>query len=211
MPSVKPSVQFVLLALAIGVGGVAASSIQGLLGLLPDLASCAIGAAALMLGAHGVRRYLRGLDVIHPYRRAIKICRTLPLEQRCIGAVALLVWFLLFDRFLDGDPAHFRLFSFVAPILIASALFDLKPGLAAMTASALIFDFFIVPPFGSFVVQTINDALQLAGFAGLAFAAALAGRIAFDSLRHDGKSKPDLPRTPSGETDLYRLFNVKTD
>ena len=92
------------------------------------------------------RRTIRRVDPKNDFRRLLRICRNLPLAARVPGAIGLVIVALCCDRYLDGAPADYRLSSFVIPVLVSIVVFDLKPGLFAVGASALAVNFLVIPP-----------------------------------------------------------------
>ena len=190
--------------MAVMLGAYASVSMQIAFLGVPDVLAFVAGTLALATGAFLARRIMRRSAETNTWRRALLLCRRLPLQYRCAGAAGILAGFLLFDRFFDGNPADYRLFSFVAPVMISTVLFDLKPGLFAVAASSLAVQiFFISPRFGPgfFARREVFDLTVFVVCASL---------LAFAIQRVvDWRS---APAARSGvKADLYKLLGVRRD
>lgn len=190
-----------LVTAAVIAGAYASLSMKAVFLGVPDDVALVAGYLVLAAGAFLARRILRRSPESNRLRRALVLCRRLPLPHRCAGGVGILAAFLLFDRFFDGNPLDYRLFSFVAPVMISTVLFDLRPGMFAVAASSLAVEVFLISPqFGAGFLAR-RGVIDLVGFV------ACASLLAFAIQRVvDWRGAP-APR-PKKEVDLYRLFGV---
>ncbi len=117
----------------------------------------AISALAACLARHTIA--LRRPDTL--LGQCLIECRTAPQSTRIPAAMALVLLALVFDRYLDGDPAHFRPATFIIPVIVSIILFDLKATAFAIAASALAVDFCLIKPMFSFQLVSLSDALDL--------------------------------------------------
>ncbi len=107
-----------------------------------------VAASVVMVSGSAIlaRLAVKRVSPDNDFRKMISICRNLPLQARVFGALGLVVTALIFDRYLDGSPETYRLSSFVIPVMVSIVMFDLRPGLFAVGASALALDLLIVTP-----------------------------------------------------------------
>jgi Domain of unknown function (DUF4118) len=134
----------------------------------------AIAVALSATCAFFARRALNGDGRTGPFGQVLLACRELPPATRLPGAMVLVLVALLFDRFLDGDPRHFRMATFVVPIILSIILFDRKAAMFAIAMSILGVDYFLVPPVGAFLVTRLSDALDLLLYLGICLQIVLA-------------------------------------
>jgi len=88
-------------------------------------------------------------------------CRGLPLTTRLAGALSLVFVALAFDRYLDGDPEHYRIATFIVPVVVSVILFDLSASALAIAGSAAAVDYLLIKPIYSFQLVSTSDALDL--------------------------------------------------
>lgn len=119
----------------------------------------ALGLTAL--GVFFVREALNRPGAHRWLRDVVLNCRNLPLTTRILGAFTLLAMALVFDRYLDGDAEHYRLATFIVPVIVSVVLFDLRAAAFAIAASSLALDFFLIPPVNALAITTSSDALDL--------------------------------------------------
>jgi hypothetical protein len=134
-----------------------------------------------------VRRALGGEGRGGPLGQVLLTCRGLPPATRLPGAMVLVLVALLFDRFLDGDPRHFRVATFVVPIILSVILFDRKAAMFAIAMGVFGIDYFLVPPVGAFLVTQLSDALDLLLYLGICIQIVLAIDL---FLNGDGRRAP---------------------
>ena len=108
------------------------------------------------------------------FGQVLLACRGLPPATRLPGAMVLVLVAMLFDRFADGDPGHFRVATFVVPIILSVILFDRKAAMLAIAMCVLGVDYFLVPPIGAFLMTRLSDALDLLLYLGICFQIVLA-------------------------------------
>ena len=120
------------------------------------------------------RRALSGEGKGGPLGRILLACRELPRATRLPCAMALVLVAMLFDRFFDGDPRHFRVATFVVPIILSIILFDRKAAMFAIAMSVFGVDYFLVPPVGAFLMTRLSDALDLLLYLGICLQIVLA-------------------------------------
>ncbi len=146
----------------------------------PELIDCLIGVVVISVAAFFARRSVRKIDEDSPYRKAIFLCRHLSSSNRFIGTMGILLAFLGVDHYLDSDPDHYHLFTFVGPIMVSTILFDLKPGLFAVALSSIAVDYLLISPGGDFAIHTRHEAAKLVIFAIAATAIAIALQFIMD-------------------------------
>ncbi len=134
----------------------------------------AIAVALSAMCAFLARRALSGEGRGGLVEQVLLACRELPPATRVPGAMVLVLVAILFDRFLDGDPRHFRVATFVVPIILAIILFDRKAAMFAIAMSVFGVDYFLVPPVGAFLMTRLSDALDLLLYLGICMQIVLA-------------------------------------
>ncbi len=207
---VDPVLKLVLVMLAIIAGAYASLSMKSIFTGVPEMAAFGVGTAFLAAGAFVARRVLRRTDESNPWRRGLVICRTLPVSYRCLGAAGVLGAFLFYDRFMDGDAKNYHLFTFVAPIMISTLLFDFKPGLFAVATSAFAVNLFLIPPVGRFGFGTVRDVFNFALFVFCATLLAIAIQRVVDwrvAARDEPRREPG--KDAGKDIDFYQMFGVR--
>ena len=126
-----------------------------------------LGLALTALGAFAARHTLFRDPSLSYLGSFLSACRRMPLTTRIPSALMLFLIALVFDRFLDGDPAHYRLATFILPIIVGVIVFDMKSAIGVILASALAIDYFMIPPVNAFALTTLSDALDLLVYVGV--------------------------------------------
>jgi two-component system sensor histidine kinase KdpD len=109
---------------------------------------------------HRVRVWplLTRLGMRHPQRRAAGYA------VATIGTVALTLGFLAFR---DATTPLSKGFGFLIVVVAAAATGGLGPGMVASLLGSLTFNFFFLPPYGTFVIARAEDVVVLFVFLGL--------------------------------------------
>jgi hypothetical protein len=194
----------VLLCVFAATGGVAVAIVNFLVMDLPEYVDSLTGIAILWIAAIVARRLLRRARPTNRLRRALLMCRGMPLRYQSVGALGVLALFLVFDRFLDGDPGHYRLFSFMAPVMVSTVLFNLKPGMFAVATSTIAFNVYFLTLGNLPFTGMINTWSDTAGFCVVCTFMAIGLHVLID-----GRRKPCAPsmqidglRPPRGRSRL---------
>jgi len=91
----------------------------------------------------------------------LMICRRLPLAMRLAAALALVSMAVAFDRYLDGDPEHYRIATFIVPVVASVLMFDLRVAVFAIAFSALAVEYFLIAPMDGVEIANVASALDL--------------------------------------------------
>ena len=121
-----------------------------------------LGVGLSILAAYAARRAAREQGSHALAARCLRVCRTASAWTRFPGAVALVLLAVVFDRYLDGDPDHFRLSTFVVPVIVSVIVFDLRATVFAIATSVLALDFCMMQPIYQMELSSLSDALDLA-------------------------------------------------
>jgi hypothetical protein len=119
------------------------------------------GLALTALGAFAARHALQSDKGKSVLGRTLAWTKRLPLTSRITSALTLFLIALTFDRFVDDDPAHYRLATFVMPVIIGVILFDIKSAIG-------------IPPINAFTPLSLSDGLDLIVYVGVCVQIALA-------------------------------------
>src|SRR6266516_3787984 len=101
---------------------------------------------------------LTRLGMRHPQRRAAGYA------VASVGTVALTLGFLAFR---DHTTPLSKGFGFLVVVVAAAAIGGLGPGILASLLGSLTFNFFFLPPYGTFVIARAEDVVVLFVFLGL--------------------------------------------
>jgi hypothetical protein len=132
------------------------------------------GLALTALGAFAARHALQSDKGKSVLGRTLAWTKRLPLTSRITSALTLFLIALTFDRFVDDDPAHYRLATFVMPVIIGVILFDIKSAIGIIFASAIAIEYFMIPPINAFTPLSLSDGLDLIVYVGVCVQIALA-------------------------------------
>jgi hypothetical protein len=164
MPKLDVKLRGMILVMAVVLGAYTALLFVTSAALFSDFDDSIIGVVLVGAFAALLRRQLGSARPDNRFVFVFKFCRTRSLTTRFAGAALLVGMAVFFDRYLDGDPAQFRLSTFVIPVMVSVLLFDLRPGLLAVAFSAVLVDYFLIPPVRSFEVTSLPDALALVAY-----------------------------------------------
>lgn len=146
------------------------------------------------------------------------------LRAACHVAVVLAVAFLtwLFDHPLrEQTNAATVALAYLLLVLGASLALGLAPGVVASVASALCFNFFFLPPFGTFHIEAPQDWVAFGTFLSVAvvvsrLSAAVKARALLAEDQHERASKlyrlcRSVLATPDAETHLTSVAKLVSD
>ena len=164
MPSMDVKLRGMVFAMSVVLGAYIALLFVTSASLFADYYESIVGVVLVGASAAFLRRQLNSANPGNRIVFVFRFCRTRSMSTRVIGAFLLVGIAVFFDRYLDGDPAQFRLSTFVIPVMVSVLLFDLKPGLVAVAFSTIPVDYFLIPPVSSFEITSLPDALAIVAY-----------------------------------------------
>ncbi len=164
MPSMDVKLRGMVFAMSVVLGAYNALLFVTSASLFADYYESIVGVVLVGASAAFLRRQLNSANPGNRIVFVFRFCRTRSMSTRVIGAFLLVGIAVFFDRYLDGDPAQFRLSTFVIPVMVSVLLFDLKPGLVAVAFSTILVDYFLIPPVSSFEITSLPDALAIVAY-----------------------------------------------
>ncbi len=164
MPSMDVKLRGMVFAMSVVLGAYIALLFVTSASLFADYYESIVGVVLVGASAAFLRRQLNSANPGNRIVFVFRFCRTRSMSTRVIGAFLLVGIAVFFDRYLDGDPAQFRLSTFVIPVMVSVLLFDLKPGLVAVAFSTILVDYFLIPPVSSFEITSLPDALAIVAY-----------------------------------------------
>ena len=164
MPPMDVKLRGMVFAMAVVLGAYIALLFVTSASLFSDYYESIVGVMLVGASAAFLRRQLGSANPDNRIVFVFRFCRTRSMSTRVIGAFLLVGIAVFFDRYLDGDPAQFRLSTFVIPVMVSVLLFDLKPGLVAVAFSTILVDYFLIPPVRSFEITNLPDALAIVAY-----------------------------------------------
>ncbi len=164
MPSMDVKLRGMVSAMSVVLGAYIALLFVTSASLFADYYESIVGVVLVGASAAFLRRQLNSANPGNRIVFVFRFCRTRSMSTRVIGAFLLVGIAVFFDRYLDGDPAQFRLSTFVIPVMVSVLLFDLKPGLVAVAFSTILVDYFLIPPVSSFEITSLPDALAIVAY-----------------------------------------------